>query len=272
MLNNRGRQRLNTTTSGMLLAGASVPLGVVHGGSGALLAAPPELQAGGAAVAALLLIAALSIMHYNLFGRIAATLGILGTLIIGLPYLVTAPLATLSVLLASTTALVLLWKIGGPLIAFGRFRRRPLYEGQTQGAAIVALAMWIFWVVADTDRFVDTLVVGWAVACSSLLTLEFALRQSTSHPHRAPSSCWPSLVRLYWRRYLERVVVADERLCRPGGLCKPSYPAPHTHRWNIQAGGNPFLGTRRGCSLERSPPCASWVRPSRSSAKFCVGH
>ena len=184
--NGRLRLRPHATTSGLLLASAAVPFGVVHATSGSLVQAHPWLQAGAATVAALLLVSALAIPHRARFGRMAATLAVLGLWGLGLPHLIEAPLAALAASIAATTALVLLWKIGAPLIELSRVLRRPVHEGQTQGAAIMTLALWILWVFRDSDlSLFDALAVAWGVACSSLLTLEWALRNSAHHRGRA---------------------------------------------------------------------------------------
>ncbi len=183
-----GRDRLSprATTSGMLLASLAAPAGVVHGTSGSLLHAPPWLQACAAAVSALLLLAAITIMRHPQFGRVTATLGILGTLGLGWPHLSVAPLSALSALIASVAALVLLWNVGAPLLEFSRVRRRPVGDGQTQGAAMMALALWLLWTFIDLEKsLIPTLVIGWAVACSALLGLAWALRHLASDRLRA---------------------------------------------------------------------------------------
>jgi len=172
----------------VLLASVAVPLGVVHGTRGSFLDAPRWLQGGALAAAALLLVAAFVIMRHSRIGRVTATLGILGSFALGLPHFVVAPLSTLSALIASTAALVALWKVGAPLTELSRVRRRPICEGQAQGAAGMALALWFLWAITGMNRLlVDTLVVGWAVACSSLLSLEWTLRNLSSDRFRAGS-------------------------------------------------------------------------------------
>jgi trk system potassium uptake protein TrkH len=202
----RGRRRLRpyTTTSGMLLASAAAPFGIVHGASGSLLEASRWIQGSAASVAFLLLVAALAIVRRPRIGRVAATLGLLGVFGLGFPYLVVSPLSALLALIVSTAALVLLWKVGAPLLEFSRVLRRPVYEGQSQGAAIMALALWFLWTFTDVDRsLVDVLVVGWAVACSFLLNLEWALRNFASHRLRAGAllatlSVVGALVPVFW--------------------------------------------------------------------------
>jgi trk system potassium uptake protein TrkH len=182
----RGRLRRHATTSGMLLASVAVPFGVAHGTNGSLVQAPRWIQASAVGIAVLLVISALVIMRRPRIGRIAATIGILGVFGLALPHLVVAPLSALSALIATTSALVLLWKVGAPLIEINRVQRRPVHEGQAQGAAIMALVLWLLWAFTDTSRsLVDTLVVGWAVASSSLLSLEWALRNFGAHRLRA---------------------------------------------------------------------------------------
>jgi trk system potassium uptake protein TrkH len=182
----RGRLRPHATTSGMLLAAAATPLGIVHATTGSLLSASRWLQGSAAGVAFLLLIAAVAIMRRPRFARVVATLGILGAIALGTPYLSVSPLAALSALVAGTAALVLLWKAGAPLIELSRVRRRPVREGQGQGAAIMALALWLLWTFTDPDRsLVDTLVVGWAIAWSAILGLEWAFSNLATHRARS---------------------------------------------------------------------------------------
>jgi trk system potassium uptake protein len=184
----RGRARLRSrsATSGMLLAAAAVPFGIVHATTESLLLAPRWLQGSAAGAALLLLIAAASIMPFPKFGRIVATLGILGSLALGATYLSVSPLSALAALIAGTVALVLLWQVGAPLLELHRVRRRPVRDGQAQGAAIMALALWLLWDFADLERsLVDALVVGWAVAWSATLGLEWALRNLAIHRLRA---------------------------------------------------------------------------------------
>jgi trk system potassium uptake protein len=182
----RGRLRPHATTSGMLLAAAAAPLGIVQGATGSLVSAPRWLQGGAAAVGMLLIVAALSIPGHPRFGRVFATLAILGVGAVGVPHLLVSPLSALAALIAGTAALVLLWNVGAPLIEISRVRRRPLREGQAQGAAIMALALWLLWTLTDLDRSsVDTLAVGWAVAWSTMLGLEWALRTPSIHRFQA---------------------------------------------------------------------------------------
>ncbi|MGD8318720.1 MAG: hypothetical protein PVH76_13295, partial [Myxococcales bacterium] len=181
----RGRERLraHVTTSGMLLASAAAPLGFAHATTGSLLHAPRWLQASAAGVSGLLLLSSLVIMRRPRFGRVMATLGILGALALGAPHLVHAPLAALMTLIAGTAALSLLWKVGGPLLVWSRIRRRPIYEGQAQGAAIVATVLWLLWTFADVERTLQAapavgwvLAVVWALAVTTLLDVEWAFR------------------------------------------------------------------------------------------------
>ncbi|MGD8826457.1 MAG: potassium transporter TrkG, partial [Myxococcales bacterium] len=86
-------------------------------------------------------------------------------------------------LIAGTAALSLLWKVGGPLLVWSRIRRRPIYEGQAQGAAIVATVLWLLWTFADVERTLQAapavgwvLAVVWALAVTTLLDVEWAFR------------------------------------------------------------------------------------------------
>jgi trk system potassium uptake protein TrkH len=190
----RGRERLraHVTTSGMLLASAAAPLGFTHATTGSLLDAPRWLQASTAAVSGLLLFSSLLIMRRPRLGRVMATLGIVGALGLGSPHLLHAPLAALATLIAGTTALALLWKVGGPLLVWSRIRRRPIYEGQAQGAAIVAAVLWLLWTFADVERTLQAaqaagwvLAVGWALAVTAILDIEWAFRNLRHRTHRA---------------------------------------------------------------------------------------
>ena len=182
----RRRERAHATASGILLAAAAAPLGLVQGSTGSLLTAPRWLQLSAAADGALLLVAAIAILHRPRLGRVLASLGLLGAYGLATPRLFDAPLAALAALLAGTTALALLWQIGAPLLAPARAGPRPVYEGQAQGAAIAAGALWLLWAVSTGDRsLLDTLAVGWALSASALLGLEWALRSLATRRVRA---------------------------------------------------------------------------------------
>lgn len=188
----RARLRAHVTTSGMLFASAAAPLGFAHATTGSLPDAPMWLQAVAAGAAALLLLSSLLIMRRPRFGRVAATAGIVGAFGLASPHLTQAPLAALATLIAGTTALALLWKVGGPLLVWARIRRRPVYEGQAQGAAIVATMLWVLWIFAGVERSLDdapaigwVLAVGWALATTVLLDVEWALRNLRVRPRRA---------------------------------------------------------------------------------------
>ena len=182
----RGRLRPLATTSGLLLAAAAAPFGIVHGASGSLLEAPRWLQGSAAGVGLLFVLAAVTCMRRPRFGRAVATLAILGTGALAVPHLTASPLSALLALIAGTTALVLLWQIGAPIIELSRVRRRPVREGQAHGAAIMALALWLLWTFTDRDRStVDTLTVGWAVAWAAVFGLEWAVHNLAEHRLRA---------------------------------------------------------------------------------------
>lgn len=170
----------------MLLAAAAAPLGIVEGTTGSFVQAPHWLQACAVAVATVLLVSAVTILRRPRFARVAATVGIFAAAALGFSYLSTSPQAALSALIAGTVALVLLWKIGAPLIELSRVRRRPEREGQAQGAAIAAVALWLLWTFADRDRSViDTVAVGWAMASAATLALAWAVHAFASHRLRA---------------------------------------------------------------------------------------
>lgn len=167
----------------MLLASAAAPIGFAHATTGSLFDAPRWLQASTAGASALLLLSSLFIMRRPRFGRAMATVGILGALALGAPQLLHAPAAALATLIAGTAALALLWKVGGPLLVWSRVRRRPIYEGQAQGAAIVATILWLLWTFADVERTLQAapavgwvLAVGWSLLVTAALALEWALR------------------------------------------------------------------------------------------------
>lgn len=183
--NDRKQLRPYSTTSGMLLASAAAPFAVLQGAFGSLSGAPALLIAGAVGAAALILLASLTITRRPLFGRIVVTLVIAGVLALALPLLVEAPVAALSALIASTAALAMLWRAGIPLMALAQ-GGRPAKEGRTQGAAIVALTVWIFWSFSGVHRSVgDALLVGWAMFSSSLLSLDWAIHNLKQHRARA---------------------------------------------------------------------------------------
>ncbi|HEY6729251.1 MAG TPA: potassium transporter TrkG [Polyangiaceae bacterium] len=184
----RGRDRLrpHATTSGILLAAAAAPFAIVHGTTGSLLSAPRLLQGGAAGVGVLLLLAAVTILRRPPLGRTLATLGLLGGGVLGLPHWLGSPLATLSALIVGTFALMSLWKVGAPLVELERVQRRPVREGQAQGAAVTALALWMLWTFMGFERcLVGILTVGWAVAWSVFLGLEWAFSKLAIHRVRA---------------------------------------------------------------------------------------
>jgi trk system potassium uptake protein TrkH len=179
----------------MLLAAAAAPFGIVHGVTGSLLEAPRWLQGGAASVAILLVLAAVTIIPRPRFGRVVATLGIVGAIGLGVPHLSVSPRSALSALIAGTAALVLLWKIGAPLIGHSRVRRRPVREGRAQGAAVMALALWLLWSFTDLERsVVDILAVGWAIAWAAVLSLDWAIHSIAHHRLRAGAVLAPLAV------------------------------------------------------------------------------
>ena len=170
----------------MLLAGAAAPCAIVASVSGSWADASTLLQATGAGFSALLLFAALALVRWPSVGRSAATLGILGLVGLSFPHLVTSPAAALSALIVTTSAIVLLWKIGAPLIGLSLPRDRYVYEGQAQGAAIVATVVWLLWFFADRDRtLVDAVAVGFPVLVSVGLAVEWVGRRWRRQPIRA---------------------------------------------------------------------------------------
>lgn len=188
MTTSRGRARVvpDTTTSGMLLAGASLPVAIVGAISGGLLLAPRWLQILGLADVVLLLLASVVIPRAHRAGRFIATLGLLGLVGLSVPLLAKSQLATLATLVMTTTLLALLWKIGAPLIELSRLRRRPLHEGQAQGTAIVGATVWLLLVLFDRrNTGADTIAMGWALGVSALLSLEWAVRTLSTHRRRA---------------------------------------------------------------------------------------
>lgn len=153
----------------MLLASAGVPLGVAHGTTGGFFAAPLWTQLAAGLAALVLLTAGGLVVETPRTGKGLATLGILGTLALGARHLLASPVAALAALVLSTSALVLLWKIGAPLLEFSRVRRRPVLEGRAQGASLLAVPLWFLWLFTEADRSgVGLGAVGWAVAVSCL--------------------------------------------------------------------------------------------------------
>lgn len=190
----RDRLRPHSTTSGMLFALLSAPFGVVQEVHGPWWQQPTWLQVAGALTTVLLLGGAVGITRVTVLARGSATLGLLGLLALGAPLWGTSPLYALMVLIVSTVCLMLLWKVGAPLIELSRLRRRPVHEGQAQGAAVVALAMWLLWAFTQMQHGVEeALVVGWPLSLSALTTLEWSLRRR--HKHRTRSRIlWGALV------------------------------------------------------------------------------
>ena len=179
----QGRPLPYATTSGMLLAAAALPWGILHDTTASLGDAPRWLQGVTGALSAATLLAAVAIVLRPRVGRLIATIAVLGALALGAPHLMVSPLAALGALVASTATLVLLWKVGSPLLQLSRVRRRPLLEGGTQGTATMALWLWLFWALADPEKsLVDTLVVGWALAWSVLYGVVWCLRRRRSRP------------------------------------------------------------------------------------------
>jgi trk system potassium uptake protein TrkH len=173
----RRRLRSQTTTSGMLLAGALTPLAVLAGTTDSVLVAPVWRQVTtGLAIYALLL-AGLVIAHRPRLGRTAATLAVFGLFGLGLPYLRHAPALTLAALVAGTLALALVWELGPLLAGAKSFRRRRVHEGRAQGAAILALALWLLFTLFDaTGSPIEVATVGWAMGVATLLGVAWATR------------------------------------------------------------------------------------------------
>ncbi|WP_428263040.1 potassium transporter TrkG [Haliangium sp.] len=182
----RARVLPHATSSGMLLAAAAAPLGFVYDTAGSLFAAPNWVQACAIGVTTLLLVASSAIIRWPRLGRVAATLGILGAAALGWPYLAVAPLAALVVLIVGTMVLALLWGVGAPLISLAPVRPRPVDEGQAHGAALMSLVLWLLWTFTGVARpLADTLVVGWALGVSTLLCIEWGLRNLRRYRVRA---------------------------------------------------------------------------------------
>lgn len=183
-----GRQqaRTHSTTSGMLLAFAAAPLALADGAARTLGDAPGWKQATVAASAAALLLAALFIIPAPRFGRIAATLGLAGSLALGVPELLDSPFVALAASIVCGTALASIWGLLRPLAGTNRIQRRPVHEGRAKGAGVVALSLWgaYTWLAPDPS-WGDTLTLGWAFASSSLLAAHWALRNLSVHRLRA---------------------------------------------------------------------------------------
>lgn len=183
---NRAREVPDATTSGMLLAAAAIPVAILQDVAGTVLAAPRWMQLLGLLDVVLLLLAAATIPRAHRAGRVVATLGVLGGLGLGAPLLIKSPEATLAALVTTTVLLALLWKVGAPLIELSRMRRRPIYEGQAQGSALVGASLWLVLVLFDernTDA--DTFATGWALGVSVLLSLDWVSRSFGDHRRRA---------------------------------------------------------------------------------------
>lgn len=182
----RGRIRPYTTTSGMLLAGACAPIGFVDGMLGPEPRAPSWVQVSACATAVLLLVAALTILRRPRAGRILATVGIVSGFALAAPKLFAAPALALAVMLVGTAALVLLWKIGAPLIELSRVGRRPVREGQAQGAAMMAFALWLPSLLAAPEHPLDELAsVAWGVLWAVAFAMAWATRGFACHRGRS---------------------------------------------------------------------------------------
>jgi len=182
----RAREVPDATTSGMLLAGAMVPVAIVEGVAGSALEAPRWLMLLGAADVMVLLLAAAAIPRAHRAGRVLASVGLLGGLGLSIPMLAKSPEAALAALVTITVLLALLWKVGAPLIELSRMRRRPIHEGQAQGAAIVGATLWLLLVLFDQrNSGADTVAAGWALFVGVLLSVDWALRSLAAHRRRA---------------------------------------------------------------------------------------
>ncbi len=179
----RNRPRANSTTSGILFGLTATPWGIVYSGLSIDSPVPPWLRISALLICMSFLIAGLLITSRVQLGRIFGTLAIVGTAAIAVPHLTADPLLSLLSLLVGASALVLLWKLGAPLIELSQVRRRALREGQAQGAAMVALALWLAWTFSDRKHSeLDSIVVGWAVLCAGLTSLDWAITARKRHP------------------------------------------------------------------------------------------
>lgn len=177
---------LRTTTSGALLALASMPLGVLHSVDGSFFEASRVEQIAATAACALFLLAGSTITHAPRLARVAASGALFTLFYLAWPTLKNAPLLTFSVLIAATLFITLLWKIGSPLIGASRDRHRPLYEGRAQGAALIAVGMWTGWSFVTVEHSVgQAVIVGWPLGCCAAFTLLWAVRNYAARRRRA---------------------------------------------------------------------------------------
>lgn len=156
----------HTTTSGALLAMTSLPIGVFNNSNNFIINFP-FLNEGVAVASALLwLLAGLTITRGTYAARSLATVALAGTTYLGAPILWHSPQLSLTLLLAITGFITLLWKVGSPLIELSQERLRPAYEGRAQGASWAAICLWLGWTYADQQHsHADAWVVGWPLAC-----------------------------------------------------------------------------------------------------------
>jgi trk system potassium uptake protein TrkH len=170
----------------MLLASALVPIAVTEAVTGSFVGASRAWQGVSSAIAVLLLLAGLTIVGRPRTGRLLGTVSLLGVLGLWSPHLVRSPPMALLALLATSGSLVLLWKIGAPRVGLSGTRRRAIHEGQAHGAALLAAALWLFWLLAEIDGSpANILTLGWATTVSVLFSLEWATHNLRHQRERA---------------------------------------------------------------------------------------
>lgn len=172
----REQLAVRTTTSGMFLAAAGLPAALLETTTGSMVQAPLWTQLVAGATTSLCLFAGLMLPAPSSKGRAAATLAILGTLILAVPRLVGKPAEFLLAALLCLVLLALLWTAEA-IIGLATALPRPIHQGQAQGAALMALALFALGALPELRRsHVETATLGWAVAVSSWLSAEWAWR------------------------------------------------------------------------------------------------
>lgn len=177
--------RPQATTSGVLLASLGLPFVAAHASFGPIAQNPMGVLAAAIASTLALLSAALLLPRRQRLGKRLTSIALLGSVGLGSLHLLASPFLTLSALLATTTALVLLWNVAGVRSDRGPLRRRPLHEGRAHGAAFAALVQWFLGLLAGVGPgSAGAIAILLALGTSALLTLVWALRER-QHSARA---------------------------------------------------------------------------------------
>ncbi|MBZ0268829.1 potassium transporter TrkH, partial [bacterium] len=118
-------------------------------------------------------------------GRVATSLGLLMTLALAAPLLGGRPVRALVVLMAATTALAMLWRVGGSLLS-GFLRREPLHAGQARGAALGALMLWLLATLGGSVHGpIESGVAAFAMLVALFLTWQWTVLARKNCPRRS---------------------------------------------------------------------------------------